>query len=131
MLSSARCVRGTDTSLGAALKPGAEVVEDPRIGRQWQRKPGAAATWQGALAQCEGLSLGGQQDWRLPSVKELAALWVLDGTPELAGAFSGLAGVYWTSTPSAGSASSAWSVGFGGGLAVSPMAGSQGVLCVR
>ena len=30
--------------------------------------------WKSALAYCEGLTLGGRSDWRLPNLKELLAL---------------------------------------------------------
>src|SRR6185295_7572041 len=36
--------------------------------------PGDIATWCGALAYCEGLTLAGHDDWRLPNVMELVSL---------------------------------------------------------
>ncbi len=44
-------------------------------GLMWQKAtaPGMY-TWDEALAYCEGLSLGGFSDWRLPTLAELCAL---------------------------------------------------------
>ena len=78
------------------------VIEDELTGFSWEQTPppssGAAAQ---AASRCESLTLGGRDDWRLPSVREL--LTVVDygvdsnaGEPTLDLAFDGPRGLYWT-----------------------------------
>jgi len=50
-------------------------VTDTATGLMWQQAgPTTKKTWEQALAYCEGLSLGGHTDWRLPTTKELQSL---------------------------------------------------------
>ena len=49
-------------------------VTDNVTGLMWQQTEGGSMTWEEALAYCEGLSLAGSADWRLPNVKELESL---------------------------------------------------------
>jgi hypothetical protein len=78
---------------------------------------GVARTWQDALARCEGLSLAGFDDWRLPDARELESLVPILAsdstiahdplfTPSLG---TGGASYYWSSTT--------WSPFAGGGPA--------------
>jgi hypothetical protein len=92
------------------------VVLDQVTGLMWQRS--AASTLQtfvGAQKECERLSLGGYDDWRLPSRIELVS--ILDGTrtqPSIdVGAFPGTPSHwFWTSSPAADDPNSAWYVYF-------------------
>lgn len=69
-----RCVRGeqpqqhfTDNGNGT--------VTDNGTGLMWQQGvPEPDMLWDSALSYCEGLSLGGHSDWRLPNIKELESL---------------------------------------------------------
>ncbi|MCX5902809.1 MAG: DUF1566 domain-containing protein [Proteobacteria bacterium] len=51
------------------------VVKDNVTGFEWQQAtaPGTY-TWQQASDYCAGLNLGGKDDWRLPTIKELSTL---------------------------------------------------------
>ncbi|MDK2956428.1 MAG: hypothetical protein PWQ57_1924 [Desulfovibrionales bacterium] len=71
----ARCVRGTPapSSRMAVMSNRTMVVKDATTGLVWQRDWGSAGTpnWENALSYCEGLTLGGWTDWRLPNINEL------------------------------------------------------------
>jgi hypothetical protein len=57
-------------------------VLDSRTGLMWEQKTDDGGvrdkdntyTWKDALAYCENLTLGGHDDWRLPTIKELSSL---------------------------------------------------------
>ena len=116
---------------------GNETVSDNAIGLMWQKAaPTAMYTWTDAVAYCPTLTLGSHEDWRLPSLIELASLvdygvavpgptinsTVFPGTP---------ANVFWSSTPMAGSAS-AWYVNFNDGSVFFDAVPSKGLVrCVR
>jgi hypothetical protein len=102
-------------------------VTDNKTGLMWQKCSagqnndtacsGNASTyiWNDALSYCEGLSLGGKSDWRLPNIKELESL--TDDTrynPAIDTAFfpNAIAFHYWSSTTSAYYPSAAWYVSF-------------------
>lgn len=72
--------------------------------------------WDDALAYCNGLTLGGHGDWRLPNVKELQSLLDVNKTtaPNInTGYFPDTQmNYYWSSTTSAGTQDYAWYVNF-------------------
>ena len=131
-----RCVRGgvecrERFSLSEPVT-GEPVVTDNITDIVWQGCPegkrGRTCTgshdeynWHNALSNCEGLSWGGHEDWRLPDIKELASI-VDDHSTEPcidAFAFPGTPSVnFWSSSSSAGSPSNAWIVDFSSGIAV-------------
>ena len=87
-----------------------DTVQDTCTGLTWQRDTGngdATLSWGEALAYCEGLTLRGRDDWRLPNVTELFTL-VNRGAENPAiyaddfnfnpGSISSPVG-YWSSTP--------------------------------
>ena len=72
-----RCVSGAENAYGInqfeAETHG--TVTDSATRLQWQQKDdGVRREWKEALAYCEALNLGGQQDWRLPDSKELQSI---------------------------------------------------------
>ncbi len=81
-----RCVRGNGSGEGfsdKAVTPpnqytavSADEAQDNYTGLIWQRDGNASGAlgWDQAVTYCAGLSLGGHDDWRLPSVRELATL---------------------------------------------------------
>lgn len=117
-----RCVRGAPSSgTGPSLKVNADgTVTDAKTGLVWQQiGADAPMTWEEALKYCSGLKLAGQDDWRLPNIKELRSLSddrkmepSLDKTcfPKAQAEF------YWSSTSQCNFASRAWYVDFATGL---------------
>jgi hypothetical protein len=101
-------------------------VLDNLTGLIWARNANmdGAMTWSNAIAYCEGLTYGGQSDWRLPNRRELLSLiddsrsnpalcntagtgkWT-DNDP-FTGVQSG--SYYWSSTMVAGTSAAAWLV---------------------
>ena len=83
-------------------------VVDFATSRQWQQAPKAEVEpWEAALDYCEGLELGGHDDWFVPTVLELLTLYddVDDASTYFDGFFdSSFLGTprdppyYWTST---------------------------------
>jgi PKD repeat protein len=78
-------------------------VTDSKTGLIWQQGEPGVKTWGDALTYCEGLSLAGQNDWRLPNVKELESLTDdarYNPTIDRAYFPNANASVYWSSTTS-------------------------------
>jgi len=97
-----RCVRGSTFAGEQQAIDG--VVMDSMTLLSWQADmlPDTARTWSEALAYCEGLTFAGKQDWRLPSIKELAT--IVDESAAKAPVVAALFGAstashYWSSTP--------------------------------
>ena len=89
-------------------------VTDSQTGLVWQQQDDATGrTWNDAITYCEGLSLGGYSDWRLPNIKELESITSDTGPAIIDPIFTGaLASSYWSSTTGAHDPGSAWSVNF-------------------
>jgi hypothetical protein len=68
-----RAVRGEQIQ-SAYMDNGNGTVTDTSTGLMWQKASSSNNTWEQALAYCEGLNLGGNTDWRLPTLKELRSL---------------------------------------------------------
>ena len=123
------------------------VVEEREIGLIWQGCPAGRSgfdcqvgtrtrhNWVEALLYCEGLTWGGQTDWRLPNVRELSSIvddqrsspaidpQVFPQTPSE---------WFWTSTPVFGAGSSAWRVNFDyGNVSSYDVTYEYAVRCVR
>jgi formylglycine-generating enzyme required for sulfatase activity len=79
-----RAVRGRQAGSDDATIPGGTggymdndngTVTDTYTSLMWQQDgPTTKKNWEQALAYCEGLTLGGYTDWRLPTPKELHSL---------------------------------------------------------
>ena len=100
-------------------------VSDTSTGLMWQQDTARDGggnydlmNWEEALAYCEGLSLGGHTDWRLPNIKELDFLVDLSRyNPSINTVYfpNTLASNYWSSTTGADYTDGAWGMYFNGG----------------
>jgi hypothetical protein len=111
-------------------------VSDTYTALMWQRDvSGESRSWKNALAYCEGLTLGGFTDWRLPNTKELRSLmddnhgYSLTHFPSPPGPTSVS---FWTSTSREGSPNFAWYIIYPGGVLYTSMKlDSLWARCVR
>ena len=115
-----RAVRGGQSGpLDNLVINGDGTVTDTSTGLMWQQQTAGPMTWEEAISYCEGLSLGGYNDWRLPNRNELQSLVdytrycpAIDTT-----VFPGtMSSNYWSSTTCAYYTSYAWCVGFHDGF---------------
>lgn len=96
-----RCVRGAMSS-PFLIDNGDGTVTDLPAGLMWQKQAdNTARTWVDSINYCEGLSLGGHDDWRMPNAKELSS--IVDTTKQSPAVdttyFAGISSdVYWSST---------------------------------
>jgi hypothetical protein len=93
--------------------------------------------WDAAISNCDGLSMAGYSDWRLPTLVEL--LSIVDSgklSPAIDASVFSIYGTpnydFWTSTSSAGIAG-AWVVDFNNGASIqwSTSSNTAWVRCVR
>lgn len=133
-----RCVRGP--TLGGSLQVDTDVVSDSMTKLVWQVTglDETTRTWQQALADCESSSFAGKDDWRLPSIKELATLVdeAKADAPVIRAEFGASAAPhYWSSTPAPSFGSEGFAFGLETGAGISPslkMADSAAAArCVR
>jgi len=130
-----RCVRLSQGG-GVLTSHSLNAVSDGRTGLIWQKTASAAMTWANALAYCESLSLDGNSDWRLPSLKELAT--IVDDTvtnPSISALFTDRpAEGFWTSSPVPTVPTAAYAISFntGGSIGIdNPHTSSFRARCVR
>lgn len=92
----------------------------------WQQKnDNLTRTWDDAGSYCANLTLGGQSEWRLPTLRELSSLLKLSPTtwPGIIPRIDTVAFpdtesyLYWTSETAADEMSAAWSLSFRDGFA--------------
>lgn len=76
--TAVRCVRGENLNEGNFVDNSNGTVTDLVTGLMWQQNDDqndqGGWTWKDSLAYCEGSSLGGWSDWRLPSIRELKTI---------------------------------------------------------
>jgi len=107
-------------------------VTDNNTRLMWQQGEGGSMTWEDAISYCEGLTLAGHTDWRLPNIKELES--ITDDNIDIDTNFfpDVNASHYWSSTTRASDSSIAWFVNFSyGQVARYYKSTSNYVRCVR
>ncbi len=130
-----RCVRGgTDTA--DFTDNGDGTVTDNVTDLMWQQEDDdTERSWDDAITYCEGISLAGHADWRLPNYKELSS--IIDYSlfsPAIDGTYfpNTDSGLYWSSTACVSCPNSAWDINFSYGLIGKyGKAGSRYIRCVR
>ena len=94
-------------------------VTDLATGLIWQQQDdNVLRTHAAAVTYCNGLSLAGSSNWRLPAIKELSSIVDLrTSSPAIDRVvFLGTnSSPYWSASSRASSSGSAWVVNFGGG----------------
>jgi hypothetical protein len=139
-----RCVQGdssADIWPSDYILVNSDTAFHQSTGLTWQRvDDNVSRTWENALTYCEGLPLGGFDDWRLPNIRELQTIVdystaspTID-TSVFPGTNYGSGQQYWSSTTSAGSSSYALLVYFEYGTVVSVSKGTSATKytrCVR
>jgi hypothetical protein len=108
-----RCVRGSAEPTADYFDNGDGTVTDNVTGLMWEQKTNDGGprdkaktyTWKDALAYCENLLLGGHDDWRMPTPKELERLVDLGkSNPAIDTAYfpNTSNGLYWSGTTCSG-----------------------------
>lgn len=113
------------------------IVKDKQTNLIWQDNDDAKSIkkdWGNARRYCAHLTLGGYDDWRLPSMEELRS--IVDFSlykPAINISFKNVANdFYWSSTSNAGDSSKAWIVSFAYGYdGWCPKSYAYFVRCVR
>jgi hypothetical protein len=130
-----RGVRGGGEPPATQFEWDEEVVTDAATGLGWQRGHLEAATWLDSLAGCEALVLGGHDDWRLPTLKELQTLVDerrLQPSTDVVAFPDTPSEWFWSSTPSELPPDEAWATSFTDGYASIPAFAEQHLgRCVR
>ena len=104
---------------GTLVDNGDGTISDQGTYLMWQKQDdGTTRTWDAAITYCEGLTIAGHTDWRLPTIKELKSIadmtkfnlsintTYFPGTQLFA---------YWSSTTNTEAAPEAWLVSFSEG----------------
>jgi formylglycine-generating enzyme required for sulfatase activity len=111
-----RAVRGGQNwLLGHLIINGDGTVTDTNTGLMWRQSTTGPVNWQSALAECEGLTMGGYGDWRLPNRRELKSIvdyTVYDPAVNEVYFPNTVSSYYWSSSTYADRTSYAWRVNF-------------------
>lgn len=114
-----------------------EIVKDTVSGLMWQDNLASQTsdTWANAITLCEGLTLGGYNDWRLPNINELTSIVDIakNPAPLIYGAFQKTEKAFYISSTTPNGTSNMWRVNFSYGTTTSDTSKGYGgsVRCVR
>jgi hypothetical protein len=92
-----------------------DIVVDTVTSLEWQDDKDVSVTdktWQEAKDYCLKLSLGGHEDWRLPTVEELDTILMYGEYDSLDKAFNPAYNSYWSATSNPATTKEAWSIDF-------------------
>jgi hypothetical protein len=98
-------------------------ITDNVTGLMWQKVDGGEMTFENASSYCKTVTLGGFNDWRLPTGNELFSINIYDNVnPALNTTYftKTNAEYWWTSETRADIASNIWVVNAGGGIGAHP-----------
>ena len=128
-----RAVRGVQSAFPVFVDNGDGTVTDTTSGLMWQQETATGRRWEEAITYCEGLSLAGHADWRLPNRNELQSILNYSYSPAIdTNAFPYTAcSSYWSSTTCAGNWAYAWGVYIGGNVSSHHKRNSRHVRAVR
>jgi len=111
-----RAVRGGQIRLLEHLViNGDGTVSDTFTGLMWQQAEAGEMTWEAARSYCEGLSLAGYADWRLPNSKELQSnvdYNMYDPAIDTVYFPNAMSSNYWSSSVNAYDIGGAWGISF-------------------
>lgn len=98
-------------------------ITDNNTGLMWQKTDGGEMTFENASTYCNGLVLGGYDDWRLPTSHELFSINNYSvSNPAINSTYftTTLAEYWWSSDLRVDDAASVWVVNWGGGVGAHP-----------
>ena len=127
-----RCVRGSQLEK-PHFKIVNEIVEDTVNNLIWTKDENSVlSSWESALDHCQNLEYGGYDDWRLPSINELASL-IDYSQKDPASLFPGISSTYFWSSTSSSYIPNAWTVILSTGKIIysTDKTNTARVICVR
>jgi len=94
-----------------------DTITDTATGLEWTKADAPSRlSWQAGQDWCAGLRIGGHEDWRMPTIRELLTLVDYERCKPAADPALGLQSYdYWSSSTYQGSPGNAWVVYFFGG----------------
>ena len=105
------------------IQNGDGTVTDTVTGLMWQQTDGGEMTIENATTFCENLTIGGHDDWRLPTTYEAYSMLnhgKSNPALDIAAFTNTVAEYWWTSSFQVGDATKVWCTNAGGGIGNKP-----------